>query len=264
MRPLFLPYFLPCSPRGSHQNSRKVTSLVWSPPSTAEQESRPSRGLTPSTFYDPPLLTRLPQTCLFPLALALAVPLRRPLFCQTATWLTPSLCSLPSKATLSEMPLSLIPESMLGTPPPGHSPAPGPLRLLCLCNKTPPIRWPPTAIWHAREHGQGPVGRVCQLRDAATGSGVRKTQAGGWNLPEACFPTHQVVDAGSPLKHPPVASPCGLGFPEHDGWVPGMGTPTDRHRATSASVQSHAAVTTQPRRSPGAPPATVPFQERSR
>lgn len=177
--------------------------------------------------------------------MALAVPLRRPLFCQTATWLTPSLCSLPSKATLSETPSSLIPESTLGTPPPGHSPAPVPFRLPCLCNKTPPIRWPPTAIWHAWEHRQGPVGRVCQLRDAATGSGVGKTQAGGWNLPEACFPTHQVVDAGGPLKHPPVASPCGLGFPEHDGWVPGMGTPTDRHRATSVSVQSRAAVTTQ-------------------
>lgn len=74
----------------------------------------------------------------FPLVLVLAVPLQRPLFCQRTMWLTPSLCNLPSKATLSETP-SLITASTLGTPLQGHCAPQGPLFCLpCLCNYPPP------------------------------------------------------------------------------------------------------------------------------
>ena len=61
---------------------------------------------------------------------------------------------------------------------------------------------------------------LCSVMSLGTGLGegaLLEDPGRGWSLPKACSLTHRVVGAGCWLKHPHVASPRGLGFPEPDG-----------------------------------------------
>lgn len=173
-------------------------------------------------FYNPSLLTLFPQTHLVPFWALPRPPLRQPEG------------SLPHFAAFPQGPHSQ--RRHLHTRHPSVRSLPAPHALLfclwCLHNKLLPnsVASNSHVLCSAIRTGhsaEGVSGTFAKRWGMAAGSGVGKAQARGWNLPKACFLTHQVVDASSWFKHPHMASPWGSGFPEYSGWVPGTDTPTE-------------------------------------